>query len=169
MFFKRKKIKQQKIKENKQKMRELFASNIEKSDNYNLVYGYNREFSKDVADYIYTSLIIGYDNDNWHLIILETDKDFLNVKNIIKLKKSDFSKATYNKNLEEYVIYLNRKKQDNIKFSLINENYIDIDILAFIEQEIEVEDFKDFYQEFKRKPRIKSKKNKIVKKNKKEK
>jgi len=148
----------EKIKATKEKIKELFGSIIDNSDNYNLVYGYHREFSDNLEDYLYTSLIIGYDIDALELIIIETDKDFLEVSNIIKLKKSDFTKAIFNNNLDEYIIYLNKKKRDKICFSLISENYIDTDILAFIEQENEIEDFKDFYQEFKRKPRVKLKK-----------
>ena len=162
MLFKRKKIRQEKIKETKQKMLELFKSNVDESDNYNLVYGYHREFVNEIEDFVYTSLVIGYDTTNLELVILSTDKNFSSANNIIKLTRKDFTKAIFSKNLEQYTIYLTSKKQDNITFSLITENYIDVDILAFIEQENEVEDFKDFYQDFKRKPRDKNKKKKKI-------
>ncbi|MBR3661359.1 MAG: hypothetical protein IKN63_05650 [Bacilli bacterium] len=160
MFFKRRKIKREKIEETKKKMLELFKNNIDNSDNYNLVYGYHKEFFNEIGDFIYTSLVIGYDLKNLELIIISTDKDFSRVQNIIRLTKKDFTKAIFSKNLEEYIIYFNKKKQDKISFSLITKNYIDIDILAFIEQESEVEDFKDFYQDFKRIPRFKRRKEK---------
>ena len=154
MLFKRKKIRQQKVLETKEKMRELFLKNINDDYEYNLVYAYNRDFNLEIGDYTYTSLIIGYTEEQEKLIIIETDKDFKEAYNVLKITKKDFTKAIYNNNLDEYTLYLNKKKTNKIKFSLINENYIDIDILAFIEQEAEIEDFKDFYREFKRKPRI---------------
>lgn len=157
MLFKRKKIKLEKVEITKNKMRELFKNNVDNYEEYNLVYAYDRDFNTEINDYIYRSLILGYNEDSMNLIIIETDKDIDSVYNIIKLSKKDFTKAIYNKNLDEYIIYLNNKKNDKIEFSLINENYIDVDILAFIEQEREVEDFKDFFSEFKRKPRLRKK------------
>ena len=157
MFFKRRKMKQERIKESKNKMLKLFKENVEEADNYKLVYGYSRIFSFELKDYIYKCLIIGYDINNLKLIIIETDKDFKKVNQITSLSKKDFTKAIYSSNLDEYIIYLNKKK-DNLKFSLIKENHIDIDILAYIEQDYEIEDFKDFYQEFKRKPKVRKKK-----------
>ncbi|MBQ8892392.1 MAG: hypothetical protein IJ068_05995 [Bacilli bacterium] len=158
MLFKRKKIRLEKIKHTKENIKKIFKENIEDYENYNLVYAYNREFDLEVNDYIYTSLILGYDTDNMRLIILEVDKEFQNVFNIIKLCKKDFTKAIYSKQMDEYIIYLNNKKSDKINFSLITENYIDTDILAFIEQSTEVDDFKDFYLDFKRKSRLKKNK-----------
>ena len=157
MFFKRKKIKLEKIEITKNKMRELFKNNVDNHEEYNLVYAYDRDFNTDINDYIYRSLILGYNEEAMNLIIIETDKDIESVYNKIKLSKKDFTKAIYNKNLDEYVIYLNNKKTNKIEFSLINENYIDIDILAFIEQASEIEDFKDFFMEFKRKSRLRKK------------
>ena len=157
MFFKRKKIKLEKIEITKNKMRELFKNNVDNYEEYNLVYAYDRDFNTDINDYIYRSLILGYNEEAMNLIIIETDKDIESVYNKIKLSKKDFTKAIYNKNLDEYVIYLNNKKTNKIEFSLINENYIDIDILAFIEQASEIEDFKDFFMEFKRKSRLRKK------------
>lgn len=159
MFFKRKKIKKEKVLETKQKMKDLFSKNINEEE-YNLVYAYNRDFNLEINDYTYTSLILGYNEDQDKLIIIETDKEFNNSYNLLKLTKKSFTKATYNKNLDEYTFYLNNKKINKIKFSLIEENYIDTDILAFIEQESEVEDFKDFFMEFKRKPRLRQKEKK---------
>ena len=163
MFFKRKKMRLERIKKTKKSIQKIFSENIEDYENYSLIYGYNRDFDTTINDYIYTSLIIGYDNSKMKLIIMEVDKEFKEVYNIIKLTKKDFFKAVYNKSMDEYIIYLNSKKTDKINFSLIIENYIDVDILAYIEQSIEIEDFKDFYDEFKRKPR--KKKEKVTKKN----
>ena len=153
MLFKRKKLKLEKINKTKENMQKIFSKNIKDFENYNLVYAYNREFDLELNDYTYTSLILGYDIDNMVLVILEVDKDLKEVFNIIKLTKKDFTKAVYSKQMDEYVIYLSNKKSDKINFSLITENYIDIDILAYIEQSSEVEDFKDFYLDFKRKKR----------------
>ena len=158
MLLKRKKIREEKVNKTKENMLEFFKNNMENYDKYNLVYGYNRDFSNEIMDYIYTSLVIGYDIENLELIIIETDKDFNEVFNITKLKRNNFTKAIYSPNLEEYRIYLSKKKKNCLKFNLVKENYIDIDILAFIEQEFEIEDFNDFYLEFKRKPHIKKKK-----------
>ena len=153
MLFKRKKLKLEKINNTKESIKKIFEDNIEDSFNYNLIYAYNRDFDLKISDYIYTSIILGYDVDNMKLIIMEVDKDFTEVFNIIKLGKKDFTKAVYSKTMDEYIIYLNNKKTDKINFSLINENYLDTDILAYIEQSAEIEDFKDFYTDFKRKPR----------------
>ncbi len=160
MFFKRKKIKMEKVLETKEKMKKIFSKNIDDSENYNLLYAYNRDFNLEINDYVYTSLIIGYNQELEKLIIIETDKDLKESYNILKLTKKSFTKATYNKNLEECTIYLNNKKIDKIRFSLLEENYLDTDILAFIKQDDEVEDFKDFYMDFKRKPRLRQKEKK---------
>ena len=160
MFFKRKKMKIEKILETKRKMQELFSKTINDDKEYNLVYAYYRDFDLQINDYTYTSLILGYNEDENKLIIIETDKDFKNTYNTIKITKKDFTKAIHNKNLDEYIIYLNKKKTNKIKFSLIEKNYLDIDILAFIEQLDEVENFKDFFSEFKRKPRLIKKEDK---------
>ena len=160
MFFKRKKLKKQKVLETKKQMKDLFYKKISDEIEYNLVYAYNRDFNVDLNDYTYTSLILGYNEDLEKLIIIETDKDFNNSYNILKLTKKNFTKAIYNKNLDEYTIYLNNKKTNKIRFSLIEENYLDTDILAFIKQVSEVEDFKDFFNEFKRKPHLRQKEKK---------
>ena len=160
MFFKRKKLKKQKVLETKKQMKDLFYKKISDEIEYNLVYAYNRDFNVDLNDYTYTSLILGYNEDLEKLIIIETDKDFSNSYNILKLTKKNFTKAIYNKNLDEYTIYLNNKKTNKIRFSLIEENYLDKDILAFIKQVSEVEDFKDFFNEFKRKPHLRQKEKK---------
>ena len=153
MLFKRKKIKYEKVLETKQKMKELFSKTINDEKEYNLVYAYNRDFNLEINDYTYTSLILGFNEEDNKLIIIETDKDFTDTYNVLKITKKDFTKVIYNKNLDEYIMYLNKKKTNKIRFSLIEKNYLDIDILAFIEQSSEIEDFKDFYSEFKRKPR----------------
>ena len=161
-MFKRKKIKMEKVLETKRKMKELFLSKITDDKEYELVYGYNRDFNLEINDYAYTSLILGFNQEENKLIIIETDKDFSNAYNVIKINKKDFTKAIYNKNLDEYIMYLNKKKTNKIKFSLIEKNYLDVDILAFIEQVSEIEDFKDFFSEFKRKPRIHRKESKQI-------
>ena len=160
MFFKRKKIKIEKVLETKRKIKELFYKNIETEEEYKLLYAYNRDFNLEIGDYTYTSLILGYNEELEKLIIIETDKDLKEIYNTLKLTKKSFTKATYNKNLDECTIYLINKKNNKIRFSLLEENYLDTDILAFIEQESEVDSFKDFYMEFKRKPRLRQKEKK---------
>ena len=150
MFSKRKKNKIERINKTKEKMQDLFKKVIKQYKDYNLVYAYNRDFNLEINDYVYTSIVIGYNVDNMKLVIIETNKEFDEVYSILKLTRDDFTKASYNINLDEYVIYFGSKKNDKVRFSLISENYIDVDILAYIEQMTEIEDFKDFFQEFKR-------------------
>ena len=155
-LFKRKKIRQEKVKKTKEKMKELFINSIDDNENYELIYAYNTNLKhgKRIEEYIYNSFIIGYRLDDMSLIIIDTDKYFNESKKITKLKREDFKRATCNKGLNTYTIYFSDKKNDFFEFSPIIKNYEDEDILAFIEQEIEIDDFYEFFIEFKRKPHI---------------
>ena len=149
MLFNKKKLREEKIKFTKEKMQKLFKDTIHDND-YSLVYGYNRDFDNKLGDYTYTSLIIAYNEKDMNLIIIETNKEIDEAYNVIKLTRDDLKKASVN-SLDEYIIYLNNKQKSKLKFSLLDKNYIDIDILAYIEQSEEIEYFRDFFIDFKRK------------------
>ena len=157
MLFKKRKKREEKVLETKKKMQELFSQEIEDSDSYNLIYAYNQVFNPKINDYTYNSMVLGYKDDNV-LVILETDKELKDIYSVRKITKENFKKATHNIRNDTYTIYLDNKKKDKIKFITVEKNYIDVDILAFIEQEIEVEEFKEFFQEFRIKPHLHIKK-----------
>lgn len=150
-MFNKRKLRKEQDKKTKLKMKELFENNIEDfDDNYRLLYGYSMSLNQKTSTYIYTSLVIAYNEFDMKLIILETDKDFKDVTRIIKLKKNSFKKAEYNKSMVRFKIYLSDKKNEIIEFYLIDKNFED-DILSFINQEDDIEDFEDFFNDFKRK------------------
>lgn len=154
-MFNKRKLRKEQDKKTKLKMKELFENNIEDfDDNYRLLYGYSMSLNQKTSTYIYTSLVIAYNEFDMKLIILETDKDFKDVTRIIKLKKNSFKKAEYNKGIARFKIYLSDKKNEIIEFYLIDKNFED-DILSFINQEDDIEDFEDFFNDFKRKKNIK--------------
>ena len=156
IFFRKKKIREQKVKETKLKIHELFEKKVKDFENYNLLYGYTTTLEKN--GYSYQSKIIAYREEDMSLIILDTDKDFKKVMHIHKYKKGEFKKASYSKSKDLYSIEKSELKSDKEQFILVLNNYEDEDLLAIIEQEDEIEDFKEFFIEFKRKPYLRKKK-----------
>ena len=155
-FFNKRKLRMKKVEENKQKMYDLFVKKIKDSENYNLLYGYTTTLNQ--YGYSYQSKIIAYREKDMSLIVLDTDKDFKKAQNFKKYKQGQFKKAYYNKSTDTYYIEKTDLKSDREKFIIIDKNYDDEDIVAIINQEDELEDFIDFFLEFKRK--VKTKKNK---------
>ena len=158
IFFRKRKIREQKIKETKLKMQNLFEKKVKDFENYKLLYGYTTTLEKN--GYTYQSKIIAYREEDMSLIILDTDKDFKKVMHIHKFKKGEFHKASYSKTKDIYSIEKSELKSDKEQFIIIFKNYEDEDLLAFIDQEDEVEEFKDFFIEFKKKPHLLQKKKK---------
>ena len=74
MLFKNRKLRNDKIEENKYKMRRLFSDKVEDSEDYNLILAYSTYFNPTIKDYTYNNLILGYKNDDT-LVILETNKE----------------------------------------------------------------------------------------------
>ena len=151
MLFKKRKLRNNKIEENKFKMRRLFSKEIDDSDTYNLILAYSTFFNPKIKDYTYNNLILGYKNDDT-LVVMETNKELSDVYSIRVIDKNSFKKASYNLSQELFKIYFSNK--ECLKFTLIEKNYIDVDLLPLIEQEIEVDEFKDFFFEFRIKPHI---------------
>lgn len=162
ILFKKRKLRLKKVEETKEKMHELFNKKIKDNENYNLLYGYATTLQD--FGYVYQSKIIAYREEDMTLLILDVDKDFKKVQNLKKYKQGEFKKGYYNKSKDTYYIEKTDLKSDREKFILIDKNYGDEDILAIINQEDDIEDFIDFFLEFKRKIRSKkSVKNKFKK------
>ena len=149
LFFKKRKIREQKIKETKEKMQKLFSKKVKDFENYHLLYGYTTNLEKN--GYTYQSKIIAYREDDMSIIVLYTDKDFKKVMHLRKFKKGDFKKASYSKVKDTYCIEKSELKSDREEFVIVLKNYDDEDLLAFINQEDEIDDFKDFFIDFKKK------------------
>ena len=154
-MFKKRKLRIQRNEETKQKMKELFEKKVMDYENYNLLYGYTATLGR--YGYIYQGKIIAYREDDMTLIILYVDKDFKKVQSLKKYKRGEFKKANYNKVKDTYYIEKDELKSNREKFIIIDKNYEDDDILAFINQEDDIEDFIDFFLEFKRKVKNKEK------------
>ena len=154
-FLKKRRIREQKINETKEKMRELFSKKVKDSDNYNLLYAYTTSLEKN--GYVYQSKIIGYYNDSMTMIILYTDKDFKKVKHLCKFKTGEFKKASYSKAKDIYSIEKSDLKSDREEFTIVLKNYDDEDLLAYINQEDQIEDFNEFFTNFKKKVNTKKK------------
>ncbi len=151
----KKKEKEKEILKTKDKMLNLFKNTITDYQDYKILYAYNSYLEN--GSYKYQSLIIAYRQSDFSLIIIETDKNFKESFNTITLKRGDFSKSSYSKNTNTYRFYVD---DDPIIFSIIDKNYKDTDILALIDQEIEMDDFYEFYIDFKKKPRLRKRKKK---------
>ena len=162
LFFKKRKIREQKVNETKEKMKTLFEKKVKDYENYNLLYGYKEILEKN--GYTYQSKIIAYREEDMTIIVLDTDKDFKKVMHLRKYKKGDFKKASYSKTKDTYFIEKTELKSDKEEFILVLKNYEDEDLIAFINQENEIENFKDFFAIFKVKPRVKKEAKKTNKK-----
>ena len=158
ILFKKRKLRVKKLEETKQKMKELFEKKVKDFENYNLLYGYTATLES--YGYIYQSKIIAYREKDMTLIVLDTDKDFKKVYNLKKFKRGEFKRASYNKVKDTYYIEKNELKSSREKFIIIDKNYEDDDILAFINQEDDIDDFIDFFLEFKRRIKRKDYKDK---------
>ena len=155
MFFsKKRKLIDKQIEETKNKMQDLFIKKVKDNDNYHLLYAYTTTLEK--YGYVYYSKIIAYREDDMSLLVLDTDKDFKKVQQVKKYKRGEFRKAGYNKSKEKYFIEKSYLKSKREEFIIIEKNYDDDDILAIINQEDELDDFLDFFLEFKR--RVKNRK-----------
>lgn len=161
-FFKKKKLRLIKVSETKKNMLDLFNKKVKDNENYSLLYGYTPILDKN--GYVYQNKIIAYREEDMTLLVLETDKDFKKVQNLKKYKQGEFKKANYNKSKDTYYIEKNDLKSDREKFIIIDKNYGDEDILAIINQEDDIDDFMDFFLEFKRKTRSKKSSNNKSKK-----
>lgn len=148
-FLKRKKIRKQKVNETKEKMRELFLKKVKDFEGYKLLYGYSTTLEKN--GYSYQNKVIAYRKEDMTLIVLYTDKDFKKSKHLFKFKKGEFKSASYSKVKDLYSIRKSELKSDKEEFTIILENYEDEDLLAFIDQKDEIEDFEDFFMDFKKK------------------
>ena len=155
-FFKKKKIRNQKINETKEKMKELFLKKVKDYDGYQLLYGYSAILEKN--GYSYQNKIIAYRLSDMSLIVLYTDKDFTKAKHLYKFKKGVFKSASYSKVKDVYSIRKSELKSDKEEFTIVLENYEDEDVLAFINQEDSIDEFNDFFMEFKKKVVEKNKK-----------
>lgn len=162
VFFKKRKLRLKKIEETKQKMQALFVKKIKDNENYNLLYAYTT--SLDSVGYTYQNKIIAYRVTDMTLIVIDTDKDFKKAQNLKKFKQGEFKKASYNNSRDTYYIEKNDLKSDRENFIIIDKNYGDEDILAIINQEDDINDFMDFFLEFKRKTRRKKSANNKSKK-----
>lgn len=163
-FFKKRIKRIEIIEENKQKMHDIFEKKVKDYENYKLLYGYTATLEK--YGYVYQSKIIAYRDQDMTLIVLNVDKDFKKVQSLKKYKRGEFKKASYNKVKDTYYIEKTDLKSDREKFIIINKNYEDEDIIAIINQEDELDDFIDFFLEFKRKIRKKRETNNKVEKTK---
>ena len=148
LFFKKRKIRKLKIKETKEKMQELFLKKVKDNENYKLIYGYTTNLENN--GYTYQNKIIAYRNEDMSLIVLYTDKEFKQAKRLFKFKRGNFKSASYSKVKDQYSIKKSELKSDKEEFTIILKNYEDEDIFAIINQEEEIEDFKEFFSEFKR-------------------
>ena len=155
-FLKKKKIRNQKINETKEKMKELFLKKVKDSENYKLLYGYSTILEKN--GYSYQNKIIAYRDSDMSLIVLYTDNDFKKAKHLFKFKKGEFISASYSKVKDIYSIRKSELKSDKEEFTIVLKNYDDEDLLAYINQEDCIDDFNDFFMDFKRKTLNKKKK-----------
>ena len=149
ILFKNKKLNDKKIKETKESMQKLFQKVVKDCRDYKLIYAYDTSIG--VNGYIYQNKIIGYRPQDMSIIMIDCDPTFQKSFKATKFFKTKITKATYNNSLDFCTIYKSFKKEDIFRFYLVTKNYKDEDILPFIEQESEIEEFKDFYFEFKRK------------------
>jgi len=156
ILFKNRKLKAKKSKEVKEAMEKLFQKVVKDYHDYNLIYAYDTSIG--INGYVYQNKIVGYRIQDMSIIIIDCDHAFQKAFKTVRIFKNKIAKATYNKNLDFCTIYKSFKKEDIFRFYLVTKNYKDEDILAFIEQEIEVEEFRDFYFEFKRKLHFSQKK-----------
>lgn len=147
-FLKKKKIRNQKINETKEKMKELFLKKVKDYEDYQLLYGYSTILEKN--GYSYQNKIIAYRVSDMSLIVLYTDKDFTKAKHLFKFKKSSFKSASYSKVKDIYSIRRSELKSDKEEFTIVLKNYEDEDVLAYINQEDCIDDFNDFFMEFKK-------------------
>ena len=147
-FLKKKKIRNQKINETKEKMKELFLKKVKDYEDYQLLYGYSTILEKN--GYSYQNKIIAYRVSDMSLIVLYTDKDFTKAKHLFKFKKGGFKSASYSKVKDIYSIRRSELKSDKEEFTIVLKNYEDEDVLAYINQEDCIDDFNDFFMEFKK-------------------
>ncbi len=147
-FLKKKKIRNQKINETKEKMKELFLKKVKDYEDYQLLYGYSAILEKN--GYSYQNKIIAYRLSDMSLIVLYTDKEFTKAKRLFKFKKAGFKNASYSRVKDIYSIRKSELKSDKEEFTIVLKNYEDEDVLAIINQEDCIDDFNDFFMEFKK-------------------
>lgn len=152
IFFKKRKFRKQKKQETNDKMKDLFEKKVKDNEDYKLLYAYTEILEPDGYDY--QSKIVGYRESDMSIIIIDTDKDFKKSSHIHKFIKGEFEKASYSKGDDLYMIQKTNSKSDKITFTIVLKNYEDEDLLAITEQEIEKEEFYDFFMEFKKKPHL---------------
>lgn len=152
IFFKKRKERKEKSLKTKELMKKLFTDNVSDNDGYKLIYAYYSYLTKknNIEDYYYDSMVVGYRESDMSIIVLNTNKEFTTVFKNTKYIKDKIEKASYSPSKDLYTIYKTNKKS-LISFTPIAKNFDDGDILAVIEQEDELEDFKDFFGDFKKK------------------
>ena len=104
-------------------------------------------------------------NKSSHLNILYKENKILQDKDeylrrFYKNKESLKRIPKLNEYYKNYHIFFCKPTLTDFVMGNVLKNYEDEDLLAFINQEDEVEDFKDFFIEFKRKPYVREKKKK---------
>ena len=156
-LFKKRREREEKSNKTKELIKDLFVNNVLDNQDYKLIYAYKSFLdSKNNQGYLYDSFIIGYREKDMSLIVLNVNKEINKVLKNTKYVKGKIEKASYSKTQDLYTIYKTNKKSF-ISFTPIIKNYNDEDILAIINQEEEIVDFKEFFYEFKKKPRVNKK------------
>ena len=151
----RKRFDKEKNIETKNKMQKLFSKEIKKASDYKLLYGYNvseyHTTKKHEKVLKYQNYVLGYRESDMSIIILETTKEFDGCIKKYAFNRQDLLKTIYKSGPDYYFFEL---PKEDIYFYLIPENK-DEDIFAYINQEDEIYDFKEFFDDFRRKPRKK--------------
>lgn len=135
----------------KEKIRALFNKALENGDSWKLLYGYSMDISNmnyvlvRKTTYEYASLIIGYNEADMKIAILETTPE-LDACSEAEIFSRDNIKKT-GKRLGEYILYHKGGLMAGYtRFGLAAEN--DEKYLAYVYQPEECRDFDEFFKRF---------------------
>lgn len=111
-----KKVDMEKVAANKAKMRQLFNSVVPDGDDYKLVYGFSQDIKQShyliakKTTYTYTSLIIGYKENDPTVVMVETEPELSGCGDPMIFRKSEIHKAYRSRMTgDSLVIYPDKK------------------------------------------------------------
>lgn len=140
--------------QNKQKIRELFDQSVKDGKSYKVLYGYGLNIKN--TDYIlarkvtyqYTSLIIGYKEEDMSIALLQTTPELEGCSEPEFFKQAEIKKAKITTGM--YTIYHKGGLMAGYtQFAALAEN--DKKFLAYIYQPDEFKDFEIFFKKFTKK------------------
>ena len=134
---------------NKATMRKLFNQVVPDGDSYQLVYGFSQDIKQShyiiarKTTYTYTSLIIGYKENDPTVVIVQTDPELSGCGDPDIYRRSEIHKAYRSRMTgDSLVIYPNKKGYFQFYVSPIND---DDSLYAYIMQEQEEKAFTEFF------------------------